>query len=429
MRDNSLVTEEPLGLYISVPFCRAKCTFCNFASGVYPASAMPAYLHALEQQLRLARTWAQSHELSLPARVDTVYLGGGTPSLLPPHLLTQLFTAIRQEFTLDANAEITLEAAPLQLDPATLEAAMAAGVNRVSFGVQSFVDGEARATARTHSGREALAELDRVRHAGIEHLSADLIAGLPGQTGASWAASVRMLAEAPVDHASVYMFELDEDSRLGAEALQGGTRYGAALLPHEDRVADWYVEACEHLAAAGLAQYEISNFARHSSRSRHSGRSRHNERYWLREPYLGLGVDAHSMLRGLDGAAARFAVEDELSPFLQPKSLDAPGWSRPQWLTRAEELEECWFLGLRRTAGVALPTLEAAFSQAALAPYLPALAELADNGLLSTGDGVVSLTTRGRLLSNEVFSALLAIPDPMRQTPDPQLLAASPAFA
>ncbi len=423
MRDNSLVTEEPLGLYLSVPFCRAKCTFCNFASGVYPASAMPAYVHALEQQLRLARVWAQSVELALPSRVDTVYLGGGTPSLLPPHLITQLFRTIRDEFTLDADAEITLEAAPLQLDPATLEAAMAAGVNRVSFGVQSFVDGEARATARTHSGREALAELDRVRRAGIEHLSADLIAGLPGQTGASWAASVRTLAAAPVDHASVYMFELDGDSRLGAEALGGGTRYGAALLPQEDRVADWYVEACEHLAAAGLAQYEISNFARHS------GRSRHNERYWLRQPYLGLGVDAHSMLRGLAGSAARFAVRNELSPFLQPKSLDAPGWSRPQWLTRAEELEECWFLGLRRTAGVALPTLEAAFSKAAVAPYLPVLAELADNGLLSTEDGVVSLTTRGRLLSNEVFGALLAIPDPMRQTPDPELLAASPGFA
>ncbi len=406
-----------VGLYISVPFCRAKCTFCNFASGVYPLSAMPAYVDALCRQLARAHAWATENGLHLPQQVDTIYLGGGTPSLLPPELLTRLFAAIRQQFVVAPDAEITLEAAPLQLAPPTLEAAQRAGVNRVSFGVQSFVDGEARATARTHSGAQALAELARVRAAGVPHVSADLIAGLPGQTGISWARSVATLASAPVDHASIYMFELDEDSRLGAEALRGGLRFGAALLPHDDIVADWYLQACETLAHAGLAQYEISNFARSGSAG--SGKSRHNERYWLRAPYLGLGVDAHSMLHGREESApARFATGDELQPF-----LEAPAWTEPERLTPTQELEEAWFLGLRRNAGVVLPALLQEFGPEAVTLYEPALRDLADAGLVTLSpdsrveDQVVALTPRGRLLSNEVFATLLAASETSQAVP------------
>ncbi len=396
-------TGDPAGLYISVPFCRAKCTFCNFASGVYPASAMPRYVAALRRQLLGARAWARAQGLALPERVDTIYLGGGTPSLLPPELLSELFAAVREQFAVDADAEITLEAAPLQLEPATLEAALRAGVNRVSFGVQSFVEAEARATARTHSGAEALAEIERVRAAGVAHVSADLIAGLPGQTGASWAYSAAALAAAPVDHASIYMFELDEDSRLGAEALRGGARFGAGLLPHDDAVADWYGQACETLGHAGLAQYEISNFARQTLKD--SGRSRHNERYWLRAPYLGVGVDAHSMLRTSSGAAARFAVADALDSFLEDGR-----WSEPERLSPVQELEEAWFLGLRRNAGVSLAALRADFGEAAVAAYRLTLDELGAGGLVSFPDpGIAVLTARGRLLSNEVFAAMLAV--------------------
>ncbi len=405
---------EPLGLYISVPFCRAKCTFCNFASGVYPASAMPAYVAALEEQLRRVRAWAAAHSLQLPEVVDTIYLGGGTPSLLPPELIRSLFAAIRNEFAVQPDAEITLEAAPLQLEPATLAATMEAGLNRVSFGVQSFVDAEARSTARTHSGEEALREIKRIRAAGIAHVSADLIAGLPGQTGASWNYSVASLAGSAVDHASVYMFELDEDSRLGAEALRGGGRFGAQLLPKDDVVADWYEQACVELAAAGLQQYEISNFARPG------GRSRHNERYWLRAPYLGIGVDAHSMLRTETGAAARFAVSDGLESFLAGGS-----WEQPAVLNADEELEEAWFLGLRRNAGVSLARLREKFGLPAIEPYQPVLRELEACGLLerSAQEDGFALTARGRLLSNEVFSALLLDRDQAGKTVAP------PAFA
>lgn len=386
-----------LGLYISVPFCRAKCTFCNFASGVYPASALEPYIAAIRAQLAGARAWAGVRGLLLPDRVDTVYLGGGTPSLLPPPLLRQLFAALRSEFQIEPGAEITLEAAPLQLAPETLEAAQAGGVNRISFGVQSFVDGEARATARTHSGAEALSELARVRAAGIEHLSADLIAGLPGQTGASWSRSLNALAQAPVNHASIYMFELDEDSRLGAEALRGGARFGARLLPHEDAVADWYMEGVEALGARGLAQYEISNFAQPG------GRSRHNERYWLRRPYLGLGVDAHSMLRDGRGGAARFAVGEDLAGFLAQPAFGEPGRLGP-----AEEQEEAWFLGLRRNEGVSLAAITREFGAGAAQSRSAAIQDLCEAGLLTLREDTVQLTPRGRLLSNEVFASLLA---------------------
>ncbi len=359
---------------------------------------MPGYIASLVRQLQQARAWAGEQRLTLGNTIDTIYLGGGTPSLLPPELLRQLFTAIRDEFTLVPEAEITLEAAPLQLAPETLEAAQACGVNRVSFGVQSFIDGEARAAARTHTGDEALAELARIHSAGIPHVSADLIAGLPGQTGASWARSVEALASAPIDHASIYMFELDEDSRLGAEALSGGIRYGAQLLPHEDAVADWYALACDTLGTHGLAQYEISNFARPG------GHSRHNERYWLRRPYLGLGVDAHSMLRDEQGRAARFAVGDALAPYLKQ-----PAFTEPDRLTQEGELEEAWFLGLRRNAGVSLAALAREFGPAPVAAYRPALDDLQEAGLLTLEANTAKLTPRGRLLSNEVFAALLAV--------------------
>jgi oxygen-independent coproporphyrinogen-3 oxidase len=394
--------DDALGLYLSVPFCRAKCTFCNFASGVYPLSAMEPYVQTLIAQVEQAPRWAAARGLRLPHRVDTIYLGGGTPSLLPPELLTRLFAALCSVFSIDADAEITLEAAPLQLEPGTLAAALAAGVNRVSFGVQSFVEGEARATARTHSGADALNEFARMRREGVAHVSADLIAGLPGQTGATWEQSLAALCGAvrsgDLDHASIYMFELDEDSRLGAEALRGGIRFGASLLPTDDAVADWYERACEVLPECGLAQYEISNFAAPG------GASRHNERYWLRRPYLGFGVDAHSMLPREDGDEARFAVGDGLED-----CLAGAGWGEPERVTRSQALEECWFLGLRRTAGVSLPELQRQFGPSAVAAYAPVVARLAEAGLVSMQGQLVILTSRGRLVSNEVFGALLEV--------------------
>jgi oxygen-independent coproporphyrinogen-3 oxidase len=388
-----------LGLYVSIPFCKSKCTYCNFASGVFPASYIDRYIGRLLQDLSAIRGQAAKWDAELPEVLDSIYLGGGTPSLLPPDLIVRLFAAIRREFVVLPSAEFTIESAPDQLEDTTLAAMVEAGVNRISFGVQSFIDSEAKHTGRLHTREIALRDIERVRRAGIPRVNIDLIAGLPGQTRESWWESLLVLADTGVEHASIYMLEVDDDSRLGREITSGGLKYYAPQVPSDEAIADMYSEAVDFLAAHGLAQYEISNFA-------HEGReSTHNLKYWQRKPYLGLGLDAHSMLRTRSGAALRFATTDELEPF-----LESPGWSQPHRLSREEELEEAWFLGLRLNAGVSLRALRAEFSGSAVDSFEPILTDLECDGLITWTANRIALTPRGRLVSNEVFERFLAVP-------------------
>jgi oxygen-independent coproporphyrinogen III oxidase len=391
---------EKLGLYLSIPFCRSKCTYCNFASGVFPASYHERYVERLEKDLTSIRSHARKWGATVPNAVNSIYLGGGTPTLLAPELIRRLFTGLRREFAVMPTAEITVECAPGQLDAAVLEALAECGVNRISFGVQSFVDTEARHTGRLHSRGVALEDIRRAQQAGIPDASVDLIAGLPGQTIESWYESLAVLAESGVEHASIYMLEVDDDSRLGRELQANGRRYFAHEVPGEDLIADLYSDAVGYLAGRGLAQYEISNFAKAGSESIH------NLKYWRREPYLGLGLDAHSMLRARAGGALRFATTGEMDAY-----LSSPGWNEPRRLSHEEELEEAWFLGLRLNEGVSLAALRKHFSASAVRRCLAAVAELEDDGLVTFREGDrVTLTARGRLLSNDVFSRFLAEP-------------------
>jgi oxygen-independent coproporphyrinogen-3 oxidase len=389
---------EMPGLYLSVPFCRSKCTFCNFASGVFPASYHDRYVARLEEDLGASRLRLKRWGAVPPQAVDSIYLGGGTPSLLAPGLLRRLFMSLRREFAVLPTAEITVECAPGQLEPAVLETLAECGVTRVSFGVQSFVDAEARAIGRLHTRAVALEDIRRVRAAGILDVSVDLIAGLPGQTVDSWYESLGVVADSGVDHASIYMLEVDDASRLGRELLVSGGRYRAQEVPADDMVADLYTEAVALLAGHGLAQYEISNFARSGAESQH------NLKYWRREPYLGFGLDAHSMVRTHAGAALRFGTTDDLDAYLA-----GPCWDEPRRLDREEEMEEAWFLGLRLNEGVSLAALRREFSASAVREFLSTIGELEDEGLIGFVDGDrVALTARGRLLSNEVFGRFLA---------------------
>ncbi|TCK73636.1 radical SAM family heme chaperone HemW [Acidipila rosea] len=384
-----------LGLYFSVPFCRSKCTYCNFASGVFPLSLMGGYVEHLRQDLAEARGRAEQQGLVLPEAVDSIYFGGGTPSLLEPAMIRALFTSIQEDFRVVAGAEITLECAPGQVEPVTQDAMLACGVNRISFGVQSFIDLEAKASGRLHTRALALEDIDRMQRAGLR-VNVDLIAGLPHQTAASWTESLRVLSECGVDHASVYMLEIDDESRLGREVLSLGQRYSAGKLPSEDEAADFYIEAVETLASLGLAQYEISNFARAGNESVH------NLKYWQRKPYLGLGVDAHSMLRTTTGAAARFSFDDDLQQYLAGRR-----WPEADLLPPDAELEEALFLGLRMNAGVDLAELAREFGECALARYALPFRELEEEGLLARTGQRICLTARGRLLSNDVFARFL----------------------
>jgi oxygen-independent coproporphyrinogen-3 oxidase len=414
-----MIVPDPndLGLYLSFPFCRSKCTYCNFASGVYPASDHERYVALVIEDLRAAPAWAAQLGLHLPRRVDSVYFGGGTPSLLSPGLLRQLFAAIRAEFSLDPAAEITVECAPGQIADDALHALAVSGVNRVSLGVQSFIDREAQVSGRLHSRAIVLEDLRRLRAAGIANLSVDLIAGLAGQTAASWDESLDVLIDAAVPHASIYMLEVDEDSRLGREMISGGSRYSSALVPTDDAIADMYLHAIDRLAAAGLHQYEISNFARTRRQSRH------NLRYWQHRPYLGLGLDASSMLYALPEAAdatapyiLRSSVTDDLSAFLA-----GPSPAETAWLSPARQLEEAWFLGLRMNAGVKLAALRRGFGREPVAQAMPTIARLVDEGLLTSDEKTVRLTARGRLLSNDVFQQFLGLESPQnacQRSPD-----------
>ena len=213
---------DTLGLYLSVPFCKAKCTFCNFASDAFPPERMAGYVDRLCGELDGARTLAARLGMTVPLAVDSIFMGGGTPSLLEPAQMHRLFSVVRSNFEVNADAEVTVEAAPRQIAGELLDAMLAGGVNCVSLGVQSFVDAESRAVGRMHTGAQCLAELDRLRAAGVSRLNVDLIAGLPHQTRASWAESLQQAIGSGVEHVSIYMLEVDEDSRLGRRTDRTG---------------------------------------------------------------------------------------------------------------------------------------------------------------------------------------------------------------
>jgi oxygen-independent coproporphyrinogen-3 oxidase len=354
------------GVYLSYPFCAQKCTFCNFASGVFPRALEQQYLDALR---------AEVSRFDWPWRPETVYLGGGTPSRIPELSLAELLAAIPG----GPWKEATLEAAPGTVTPEKARAWRAAGLNRVSLGVQSFVQAEIAGTGRRHTAETVVEEVKLLRDADLANFNIDLIAGLPGQTAESWRESLDWVERLAAPHVSVYMLEIDEDSRLGSEIRIGGARYGAQRVPCEDRVVDLYESAVDRLQELDIPRYEISNFARPGCQSLH------NLKYWRLEPYVGFGADAHSF----DGATRRRNAE---SPQEYLARAAAPCVEE----TAAFPAQERFFLGLRLRAGIRPEPEEWLQFQQPIARFLA-------DGLLETADGILRLTRRGVLLSNEVF--------------------------
>jgi oxygen-independent coproporphyrinogen-3 oxidase len=388
----------PLGIYISVPFCRTKCSYCNFASDVFSRAVFERYVDRVCADIENAAQVAAEMGGRMEQVADSIYLGGGTPTVLEAAQLERIFGAVRRHFNVSPGAEVTVECAPGTLTPAVLQSLLRCGVNRVSLGVQSFVDQEAAAVGRLHKRATVLDDIARLRAAEITNINVDLIAGLPHQTADSWEFSLVETIATGAPHVSVYMLEVDKDSRLGREVLAGGTRYHAHFVPDEEATADFYLAACERLQSAGIPQYEISNFAR-------SGfESRHNLKYWTRQPYLGFGVDAHSMLLSAtpEIAAVRFAAADSLEQYVSGAGMQrAP-------VSRRAALEESFFLGLRLTRGVSLGELAARFGEEPIEAASAVIAEFVEDGLMERRGDFVCLTARGRLLSNEVFERFIA---------------------
>jgi len=388
----------PLGLYISVPFCKTKCSYCNFASDVFSRTVFDTYVARVCGEIEQATQTADQMGVLLDRTVDTIYFGGGTPTLLDVTQLERIFVTIRQNFSVEAGAEITVECAPGTLTPSALETLQRCGVNRVSLGVQSFDDKEAASVGRLHKRSTVVDDIARLRSAGLSNLNVDLIAGLPHQTRKSWEGSLDQLLSLDVPHASIYMLEVDEDSRLGRELIAGGQKYHAHFVPDEDLTADMYEVASERLNTAGILQYEISNFARANFESRH------NLKYWTRQPYLGFGVDAHSMLHSADhGSAVRFSNPDSLEKYLS-------GAIKARTPVSSEEaLQEAFFLGLRLNKGVDIRRLSQEFGGNQVNAYNDIISELTDAGLLETDAARIRLTPRGRMLSNEVFERFISV--------------------
>jgi oxygen-independent coproporphyrinogen-3 oxidase len=389
----------PLGLYIAVPFCRTKCTYCNFASDVFSRAVFENYVSRLCAEIRQARATAQNMGGMFESTANSVYLGGGTPTLLDVAQLQRIFVTIRQNFELAPDCEITVECAPGTLSHDVIAALAECGVNRVSLGVQSFIDKEAASVGRLHKREVVLDDVASLRAAGISNINVDLIAGLPHQSRESWSRSLDELIATGAPHASVYMLEVDSDSRLGRELIASGQKYHAHFVPDEDLTADMYEVACERLNQAGIQQYEISNFARTGFESRH------NLKYWTRQPYLGFGVDAHSMLLSVaeNRAAVRFSNSDALEKYVAGAAPERT------LVTRDQALQEAFFLGLRMNCGVDPAEMANQFGEAAINDYSAAIDELIGDDLVERDGTFIRLTSRGRLLSNEVFEKFISV--------------------
>jgi len=355
------------GVYISYPFCSQKCSFCNFASGVSAPETIARYQRALLDEIR-AYKWLWPPE--------TLYLGGGTPSLMPADLLRDVMAAIPPE----RLSEVTLECAPGTLTAETVDAWRECGINRVSLGVQSFVTNELRQTGRRHNREIVEREVALLRSGGITNINIDLIAGLPEQTLESMGESLAGLERLAAPHVSLYIFEIDEDSRLGNEILLGGQRYGAPRVPGDELTAQLYEKASSELRRLGYHHYEISNYAQPGFESRH------NLKYWLLEPYIGFGLDAHSF----DGQR-RWSNADTFDRYFSGEKPDT---------TASNSSEEHFFVGLRLLDGIE-PTAEE--WQLFAAP----IEKWERAGMLERAGLRLRLTPQAVLVSNEIFQEFL----------------------
>ncbi len=362
---------RPLGLYIHIPFCRSKCAYCDFYSLARGEDRMDAYVSALANALRAFAPRAADRG------VDTVYFGGGTPTLLGAPRLIVLLRAVRESFSVAADAEISFEANPESArDTNALRALHEAGFNRISLGMQSANDDELRAVGRIHTSRDTQAAVDAARRAGFDNLSLDLIYGLPCQTRESWRGNLAAAVALAPEHLSCYALKVEPGTPL--YALRGDP-----VLPDDDAQADMYLDAVEFLAARGYAQYEISNFARPEYESRH------NLKYWTLGEYLGFGPGAHS-----DFGGRRFAAARDLDAFLAGRAA----YSEDAAIPARERASERVMLGLRTVRGVAAEEVCLPFDGAEAV-----LQECAAHGLAKRQAGRWRLTPRGFLVSNAII--------------------------
>lgn len=373
-----------LGLYLHVPFCAAICNYCNFNRGLFDAGLKARYLDALVLEIERADAPA-----AVPA--DTVYFGGGTPSLLEPSEIARAIGACRNAFDLAPDPEITLEANPETVTAGRLAAYRDAGVTRVSFGVQSFRDEELARLSRLHGAARARAAIAEARAAGFDNVSLDLMMWLPGQRVDEWLASVDEAIALGPEHLSLYLLEVYPNAPLREEMVRA--RWSQA--PDEDAAA-MYLTALERLDAAGYAQYEISNVARPGRRSRH------NLKYWTDGEWLGFGCGAHATCGGV-----RWRNVPAAADYVTRIAAGVSPVAERYVLTPAERLGDALFTGLRLADGVDLAAVNARYGVDVLERYGRDLAPFIETGHLQQAEGRLRLSRQGMLLANEVMAVFV----------------------
>ncbi len=378
-------TLKPAGIYIHIPFCRSRCSYCDFATGMYSSPSAERYVRALTREIKSSSETSNS-------QVDTIYFGGGTPSLLTPEQLKILVNAVRDRFAVSADVEITMEMNPGTVTPETLAAFREAGVNRASFGAQTFDDGELARLGRSHTSADTRRTFDQLRAAGFDNVSFDLIAGLPGQTLEGWKRNLDESFAMHPEHLSFYLLEVHEGTPL-AEHIKRGIQ----PRPHEDLATEMYEVMLDRASEAGYQHYEISNL------SLPGFESRHNTKYWTGAPYYGFGCSAHSY----DGCYRRWANERDLQGYIDLVENERSAVTSETLLSAAERQSEAVFLGLRMMNGLCLSEYRLLFGRDLRQENESDLARFREAGLIECDGDLLKLTRAGALMSNEVFAAFV----------------------
>ena len=369
------------GVYLHIPFCKSRCSYCDFATNVYRDSgAVDRYVSAICEEMY------GSTDRTVVA--DTIYFGGGTPSVLTPKQVERILEAVNYQFDIDRNAEITMEMNPVTVTHETLRDYRSLGVNRASFGVQTFDDADLKRLARGHTADDARQTFRLLREAGFENVSFDLIIGLPRQTLADWEKNLEEALSMQPEHLSLYLLEIHQRTPL-AEQIRSERQ----PMPDEELAAEMYELMLDKTSAGGFAQYEISNF------SRPGFESRHNTKYWRLDPVYGFGVSAHSF----DGYQ-RYSNERDTAAYV--KRIDEFGGAEVM-RERIDSASEYVFLGLRMTDGIELADYADRFGDDLGTKHSSDIDRLETEGLIDLSNGRVRLTKKGMLFSNEVFEVFV----------------------
>jgi oxygen-independent coproporphyrinogen-3 oxidase len=376
----------PTGIYIHIPFCRSRCSYCDFATGIYNVDAAERYVAAVVSEID---SYAQ---ISAPDLVDTIYFGGGTPSLLSSDQLQRLLETIHQRFKVTEDVEITLEMNPGTVTNESLAAFRRLGVNRASFGAQTFSDYELARLGRSHTAEQTRETFRQLRKTGFENVSLDLIAGLPGQTVEQWRRNIDEALAMRPEHLSFYLLEVHEGTPLANHI-----RTGLQPKPDEELAAEMYELMLDQASAAGYTHYEISNLCLPGYESRH------NTKYWTGAPYFGFGCSAHSY----DGVASRWSNERDVNAYVDLIAAGKSPVVEKRQLNEEDRQSEAVFLGLRMMEGYNLRDYQNRFGVNLVERHRENLERFSDAGLIELHNDVLKLTRSGALLSNEVFAAFV----------------------